>query len=208
VEWRSADTPQAAGRAGRALGGEVALKAVAPDLVHKTEAGGVRVGLHGETTIRRAAERMHDDVVAAGHAAPAFLLQRMAPAGVEMLVGVVQDRHFGPIVACGAGGTAAELLRDVSVRLAPLSADDASEMVRSLTTYPLLDGYRGAPKADVAALEDLLLRISELVDNHPDIAELDCNPVIVGPDGAAVVDMRVRVERGAVSPPSPSLESW
>jgi acyl-CoA synthetase (NDP forming) len=101
---------------------------------------------------------------------------------------------FGPVVACGAGGTAVELLKDVAVRLAPLTDRDAAEMVRSLATFPLLDGYRGAPKADVAALEDLLLRVSALVEAHPEIAELDCNPVKVLLDRVVVVDARIRVE--------------
>jgi ATP-grasp domain len=94
-----------------------------------------------------------------------------------------------------------ELLKDVAVRITPLTDADAAEMVRSLATYPLLDGYRDAPRADVVALEDLLLRVSALVDAHPTIAELDCNPVRVLPDGVVVVDARVRVE--AATPPLP-----
>jgi len=124
---------------------------------------------------------------------------------VEMLVGMVHDASFGPVVACGAGGTSVELLRDVSVRVAPLAAADAGEMVRALRTFPLLDGYRGRPKADVAALEDVVLRVSALVEAHPEIAELDCNPVIVGPNGAVIVDARVRVAPVAPRPPLSSL---
>lgn len=111
-----------------------------------------------------------------------------------MLVGVVHDRLFGPVVACAAGGTEAELLRDVAVRITPLSDVDAAQMVRSLATFPLLDGYRGAPKSDVAALEDVLLRVGAMVDAHPEIAEMDLNPVIVLPHGALIVDARVRIE--------------
>jgi acyl-CoA synthetase (NDP forming) len=127
----------------------------------------------------------------------------MVAAGVEMLVGVVNDPSFGPVVACGAGGTAVELLRDVEVRIIPLSDVDAAAMVRSLATFPLLDGYRGAPPADVAALEDLLLRVGALVEAHPEVAELDLNPVMVLPrgQGAVVVDARVRIE--AATPPLP-----
>jgi acyl-CoA synthetase (NDP forming) len=187
------------------MGGEVALKAVAPDLVHKTEAGGVRLGLHGTSAVRRAARRMRATVMAAGHERPAFLVQRMAPDGVEMLVGVVHDPQFGPVLACGAGGTAVELVHDVAVRITPLADGDAHDMVRSLATFPLLDGYRGAPKADVAALEDLLVRISTLVEAHPQIAELECNPVVVTPTGDTVVDVRVRVHRPSAAPPEPSV---
>ncbi len=107
----------------------------------------------------------------------------MVTEGVEMLVGVVHDRLFGPVLACGAGGTTAELLKDIAVRIMSLSDLDTVEMVRSLRTFPLLDGYRGAPKADVAALEEVMLRISALVEGHAEIAELDCNPVMVGEHG-------------------------
>ncbi|HEX6675945.1 MAG TPA: GNAT family N-acetyltransferase [Actinomycetes bacterium] len=201
--WRLAGTPEAAAAAAGELGGPVAVKAVAPGLVHKTEAGAVRLGLAGAERVHAAAAEMADGVAAAGHHVERFLVQRMLPAGVEMLVGVVHDPSFGPVVACGAGGTAVELLRDVQVRITPLTDADASAMVRSLVTYPLLDGYRGAPPADVPALEDLLLRVGALVEAHPEVAELDLNPVMVLPrgQGAVVVDARVRVE--AAPPPLP-----
>jgi acetate---CoA ligase (ADP-forming) len=201
AEWRLAASPEEAGAAANALGGPVALKAVAPRLVHKTEAGAVRLGLAGAEAVQAAAAEMAAAVVAEGYAVDGFLVQRMVGEGVELLVGVVHDASFGPVIACGAGGTAVELLKDVAVRITPLTDLDAAEMVRSLATYPLLDGYRGAPKADVAALEDLLLRVSALVEAHPTIAELDCNPVKVLPDGVVVVDARVRVE--ATTPPLP-----
>jgi acyl-CoA synthetase (NDP forming) len=142
-------------------------------------------------------------VAAAGHTVERFLVQRMVEGGVELLVGVVNDASFGPVLACGAGGTAVELRGDVAVRITPLTDRDAAEMVRSLATFPLLDGYRGAPKADVAALEELLLRVSALVEAHPAVAELDCNPVKVLPqgNGVVVVDARVRVE--PATPPLP-----
>jgi acetate---CoA ligase (ADP-forming) len=129
------------------------------------------------------------------------VVQRMAPAGVEMLVGVVHDQQFGPVIACGAGGVMVELLKDVSVRLTPLSTQDASEMLRDLKTYPLLTGFRGSTPRDTHAVEDLLLRVSAMADDLPDIAELDCNPVIVHTAGATIVDARVRVERAAAPLP-------
>jgi acetyl coenzyme A synthetase (ADP forming)-like protein len=201
AEWRLAGSPEEAAAAAAALGGPVALKAVAPGLVHKTEAGAVRLGLAGADQVRAAADDMVEAVAAQGYPVEEFLVQRMVGDGVELLVGVVHDASFGPVVACGAGGTAVELLKDVAVRITPLTDLDASEMVRSLQTFPLLDGYRGAPKGDVAALEDLLLRVSALVDAHPTIAELDCNPVRVLPEGVVVVDARVRVEPAAPSLP-------
>ncbi len=201
----AAPSIEAAVRAARGLGGDVALKAVAPGLVHKTEAGGVRLGLRGPGAVRRAAREMRDAVVRAGHEPPTYLVQQMAPAGVEMLVGVVHDPQFGPVLACGAGGTAVELVHDVAVRITPIGDGDAHDMLRSLQTFPLLDGYRGAPKADVAALEDLLVRVSALVEAHPQIAELECNPVMVTGTGATVVDVRARVHPAPSAPPSPSV---
>jgi acetyl coenzyme A synthetase (ADP forming)-like protein len=194
VSSEIADSPAAAVRAAQRLGGPVALKALAPGLVHKTEAGAVRLGLKGRKAVRDAAETMAGALAQAGQPAVRFLVQEMAPSGVEMLVGVVNDPSFGPVVACGAGGTATELLRDVAVRITPLTVEDAHAMPRSLATFPLLDGYRGAPKLDVAGLEQLLLRVSELVESNQEIAELDLNPVIVHADGVAVVDARVRVQ--------------
>jgi acetate---CoA ligase (ADP-forming) len=201
AEWRLTRSPEEAGVAAAELGGPVALKAVAPRLVHKTEAHAVRLGLAGAEQVRTAATEMTEAVTAEGYAVDGFLVQRMVGDGVELLVGVVHDASFGPVIACGAGGTAVELLKDVAVRITPLTDLDAADMVRSLATFPLLEGYRGAPKADVAALEDLLLRVSAMVEAHPEIAELDCNPVKVLPDGAVVVDARVRIEPAAPPPP-------
>ena len=123
----------------------------------------------------------------------------MVPAGTEMLVGVVHDRLFGPVIACGAGDAEMELLKDVAVRITPLTDRDATEMLRSLAMYPLLEGYRNATRADVAALEQVLLRVSAMVEAHPEIVEMDCNPVIVLPEGAVVVDAP-RPDRGAGAP--------
>ena len=200
LDQRVARTPEDAGSAAQDLGGVIALKAVGPGIIHKTDLGGVRLQLQGGKEVQRAAERMAASMASKGHPPDAFLVQKMAPAGVEMIAGVVHDAHFGPVVACGAGGTLVELLRDVSVRLTPLTQEDASEMLRELKTYPLLTGFRGAAKADVSALEDVLLRISVMVEDLSQIAELDCNPIIVHEHGAAIVDARVRV--AAFQPPS------
>jgi acyl-CoA synthetase (NDP forming) len=197
AEWRIAETTEEAGGAADELTGPVALKAVAPELVHKTEAHGVRLGLRGAEEVATAAREMAGELATAGHPGIRFLVQRMVSGGVEMLVGMVHDPLFGPVVACGAGGVTSELIRDVAVRITPLTDADAAEMIRSLATFPLLEGYRGAPKADVGALENVLLRLSALVESHPELAELDLNPVMVLPDGAAIVDARIRVEEPA-----------
>jgi acyl-CoA synthetase (NDP forming) len=130
----------------------------------------------------------------------------MVEGGVEMIVGVVGDAVFGPVIACGAGGVEAELINDVSVRLSPLTEPDAREMLRSLATFPLLTGYRGAPKVNLESLEQLLLRTSAMVDAHHEIVELDLNPVIASPDGVRTVDARLRVE--AVAPRRSWPRAW
>jgi acetyl coenzyme A synthetase (ADP forming)-like protein len=193
-------SPEDVGALAAGLGGSIALKAFGRDIVHKTELGAVRLDVSPQQA-EREARAMLDRLRASGRHVEGFEIQPMIDSGVEMLVGVVNDDVFGPVVACGAGGTAVELLKDVSVRITPLTTLDASEMIRSLATFPLLDGYRGMPKADVAALEDLLLRVGSLVEAHPDVAEMDCNPVIVGERGALVVDARIRLQAAAPAAP-------
>ena len=198
---------QEAADAAAELGVPVALKAIAAGLLHKTDAGGVVLDLDGADAVRDAAERIRTSVETAGHSLQGLILQPMAPDGVELIVGVVHDQSFGPVVACGAGGTSAELIRDVAVRITPVTDLDADEMLRSLKTFPLLDGYRGAEPCDVAAVEDVLLRVSAMVEAHPEIVELDCNPLIARPDGALIVDARLRVEAAPPPVPVPSLRN-
>ena len=144
----------------RELGWPVALKAVAPGLVHKRDAGAVATSLRTPAELRRAAEAMRASVTAAGYEAHGFMVQPMIPDGVELIVGMVEDASFGPVVACGAGGTNTELLKDVAVRITPVTDRDAAEMLRALKLYPLLTGYRGSAPCDIAAVETLLLRVS------------------------------------------------
>jgi len=193
IEQRIVSDAEAAGAAAEQMHGSVALKAIAPGVVHKTEAGAVRLHLNGVEAVRAAAQEMSNRLSSLGHPPTGFVVQRMAKSGVEMLVGVVHDPQFGPVVACGAGGIQVELLRDVSVRLTPLSNEDASEMIRELKTYPLLLGFRGSVPADVTALEEGLLRVSAMVEDLPQIAELDCNPFVVHDTGATILDARIRV---------------
>jgi acetyl coenzyme A synthetase (ADP forming)-like protein len=189
------------------IGGPVALKAIATGLLHKTDVGGVRLDLDGADAVRGAALEIEAAVARAGLALDGLLVQPMAGGGVELIVGVVHDHSFGPVLACGAGGKSAELIKDVAVAITPVSDLDAHEMIRSLKTFPLLDGYRGASPCDVAAIEDVLLRVSAMVEAHPEIAELDCNPLIAGPQGALIVDACVRVEVTDPPPPVPSLRA-
>jgi acetate---CoA ligase (ADP-forming) len=200
---RLAGTPEDAGRAAAELGGAVALKAVSPGIVHKSQAHGVALGLEGSADVERAAREMARAIGQDGHVVERFIVQRMVAGGVEMVVGVVHDRLFGPVIACAAGGTEAALLKDVGVRITPLTDRDAREMVRSLAVYARLEETRESPSGepsarppseDMGVLEETLLRVSAMVEAHPEIVEMDCDPVIVRPDGAVVVDARVRIE--------------
>jgi acetyl coenzyme A synthetase (ADP forming)-like protein len=193
---RSATAPDPRGAAALARGfkGKVAVKAFGPGLLHKTDVGAVKVGLAaGE--VEQAADGMAKSLAKQGIACEGFLVQDMVYGAVEMFVGMTHDPTFGPLIACGAGGTLVEMINDVAVGLTPLTRQDAERMVRSLKTYRLLDGYRGAPKCDVAALEETVLRLGQMVEEIPEVAELDLNPLMVLQQGkgAVVVDARVRV---------------
>jgi acyl-CoA synthetase (NDP forming)/GNAT superfamily N-acetyltransferase len=170
------------------VGYPVALKTGAA-VAHRTELGGVRTGLADAAAVRAA----YDRVAAAGSPAAGVLVQAMARPGVELIAGMTRVRPYPPMILVGLGGTATELLGDTAVRLGPLRDADAREAIDELRSAPLLYGHRGAPVADVGAVEDLLLRVSALADELPELAELDLNPVIAGPDGAIAVDVKVRL---------------
>ena len=197
-----ATSPKEAANAAKGLGGKVALKASAPGLVHKTELGAVRVGLR-QNEVERAAGEMRERLEREGFPNPEFLVQKMVEDGTEMFVGMTNDPSFGPLLACGAGGTLVELIRDVAVKLTPLTDEDAREMVRSLKTFKLLEGYRGESRKDVGALEDTILRLGALVEDIPEVAEIDLNPVFVLNEGmgAVVADARIRVAEGVSQMP-------
>jgi acetyl coenzyme A synthetase (ADP forming)-like protein len=188
---RVAKTPESASLAATALGYPVALKALGPTLLHKTERRAVRLNVLDEIGLGAAFE---DFAHRFGDEMTSVLVQRMLPVGVEMIVGALQDPLFGPLIACGTGGVLVDLLADSAFRLHPLAEPDAAEMIGELKGARLLRGYRGAPAADEAALRDVLLRVSELVTAAPEVQELDLNPVIVTAFGACVADARVRIE--------------
>ena len=198
-----AGTPRQAAAAARRLGGPVAIKAVASGLVHKSDVGGVLLNIEPRH-VARASREMASRIEERGLGPVTFLVQRMAPAGTEMIAGVVQDPVFGPVVACGAGGTAVELVRDIGFRIAPLTADDVDSMLVSLRTYPLLTGYRGAPPADVTGLKRLLLNLGSMAAELQSVVEVDLNPVIVTSEAVTVVDARVKVASVAPRPPEGS----
>jgi acyl-CoA synthetase (NDP forming)/GNAT superfamily N-acetyltransferase len=188
VPARSQDEAVAAFTAGRGV--PVVLKADVPGLVHKTDAGGVELDLRTEADVRAAYRQLEERF---GRKLRTILVQPMIGDGTEVIVGVADDHLFGPLVVFGLGGVATEVLADHAARLTPLTDVDADMLIRSIRSAPLLLGHRGSPAADLGALRDLLLRVSRLADDMPEVTDLDLNPVIARPDGVFVVDARVKV---------------
>ena len=183
--------PAAAAAASRRIGGSVAIKIVSPDIPHKTEAGGVRLGLSTPEDVRGAAEDIRASALRYAPRAriDGFSVQQMTPPGVEIVLGVKNDRQFGPLIAAGLGGIMIELLGDTAVRLAPVNDQLARAMLASLKGHPLLTGFRGKPGADIDALVDTICRLSELAHDLSDIVDqIDVNPVIAGGSGVMAVD--------------------
>ncbi len=190
--------PEAAAEAVEAIGPPCVMKAIAPDLVHKSDVGAVVTGVQGPDQAIGAFHRIQERVRETGHELEAVLVQQQVPEGREVILGMSADRRFGPLLAFGLGGIHVEVLKDVAFRLAPLTDAEASRMVRSIRSWPILEGIRGQAPADVAAVEDALLRLAQLVWDRPEIQELDLNPVIVGDQGkgAVCVDARIRLWPG------------
>jgi acetate---CoA ligase (ADP-forming) len=190
VATREVTDVDQARRAARELGFPVALKASAPALVHKSDVGGVALDLHDESSVAAAFTAMSRSV---GPAMTGAVVQPMVAAGVELIVGITHDPTFGPLVLFGLGGVTAELLADRALRLVPVTDEDAHQLVRSLRGSQLLFGYRGRPAANVAALEDLLLRVGALADRLQEIIEMDLNPVVASARGVVAIDVKMRV---------------
>jgi acyl-CoA synthetase (NDP forming) len=193
-----ARTPEEAAALARGLGFPVAVKLASCRLVHKTELGGVHLDLRDEGMVHQAFELIRSSLARANNldALEGVLVQPMVTGGTEIMVGMNQDSVFGPLLAFGLGGIHVEVLGDVCWRVAPLTDRDAAEMVRGIRGYRLFQGYRGHPPADVAALEEVLLRVSRLVEEIPAISELDLNPVfaLLPGRGCRIVDARLRVQ--------------
>jgi acetate---CoA ligase (ADP-forming) len=196
---RVVSTADEATAAAREIGFPVAVKALGPALLHKTERRAVVLNLHNQRAVWEACAALNDRL---GPGVTGFLVQQMMPDGVEMLVGATLDAMFGHIVVCGSGGVLVEVFADSAVRLHPLTPSDAAEMVSGLKGVRLLRGFRGAPPADEGALQDVLLRVSALLDLCPEIVEMDINPLKVLTSGASAVDVRIRVQSEEPRPPS------
>jgi acyl-CoA synthetase (NDP forming)/GNAT superfamily N-acetyltransferase len=173
-----------------AMAGPVVLKADVPGLLHKTDAGAVKLDLRTEADVRGAYRALTERF---GERQRHVLVQPMITGGTEVIAGVTDDHMFGSLVVFGLGGVATEVLADHAARLTPLTDTDADKLIHSVRSAPLLLGHRGSPPADLGALRDLLLRVSRLTDDLPEVTELDLNPVIARPDGAVVVDARIKV---------------
>jgi acyl-CoA synthetase (NDP forming)/GNAT superfamily N-acetyltransferase len=191
VPTRTATNVLEAVESADALGYPVAVKAADERLVHKSDVGAVKLGLPDADAVR-AAYRAIADATAAS--TPAVVVQPMARPGVELVAGIVHDRLFGSLVMVGLGGVHTDVLGDRAFRLLPMTDVDAAGMWRSLRAARLLTGYRGGPAVDTAALEELLLRLGRLAEDLPEVAELDLNPVLAGPDGVVAVDVKLRLE--------------
>ncbi|BBD08895.1 acetate--CoA ligase alpha subunit [Desulfovibrio ferrophilus] len=195
-----ARTSDAAVKAAKRIGYPVVLKIASPHISHKSDVGGVRVGLEDEAAVRSAfldvtsrAARLRKDASITG-----CLVQSMAPKGSkEVIIGFKRDPQFGALIMFGLGGIYVEVLKDIAFRLAPLSMDDAAEMIREIKSYPLLRGVRGEPPVDFKTIEDILLTMSQLAQDFPDIYEAEFNPVLVNHEGAVVADVRVTLCTGA-----------
>ncbi len=176
-----------------AAGYPVVLKVVSPDIAHKSDVGGVKLNLKDGAAVAAA----YDEIVANSKKAVAnariagVAVQHMAPQGTEVIVGMTTDPQFGPVLMFGLGGIMVEVLKDVSFRLVPLAEKDADQMINEIKGRPVLEGVRGQPASDLKALRNTILKVSEFVEKHPEVRELDLNPVFAYPDGAVAVDARI-----------------
>lgn len=188
-----ARSPKEAMQLATTLGLPVALKVVSPDIIHKSDVGGVRLHLGSLTQVSKAYKEMlaHVQACVPQAAIAGVSVQRMAQPGVEVVAGLTRDRTFGPVVMFGLGGVFVEVLHDVAFRVVPLRPKDAQAMLREIRGFPMLQGFRGTPPVDLHALEDILLKLSTLAEQRPDIHEIDLNPILAYPSGAVAVDARI-----------------
>jgi len=178
------------------MGYPVALKVISPDIVHKSDCGGVKLDLK---TAAQVGEAYDEVMTAVSQKCPeakiqGISVQTMVIHGVEVIIGVSQDEQFGPVIMFGLGGLWVELMKDISFRVIPITQDDAADMVREIKGYGLLAGFRGQPAADIISLQEMLLRVSGFMEANPQVQELDLNPVFARPDGAVAVDARIVLE--------------
>ncbi len=196
IETKSAKTKREATALSKKIGFPVVLKVASPDIIHKSDSGGVRLGLANATQVGNAYSEIMSSIrqklPEAG--VQGVAVQKMASPGIEVIIGMSKDTQFGPVLMFGLGGILVEVLKDVSFRVVPVTRKDAGEMIREIKGYPLLQGYRGQEPADIPFLEQLIVKVSEFIEQYPQIKELDLNPVFAYKDSAVAVDARVILE--------------
>jgi len=182
------------------MGYPVVMKIVSPQITHKSDIGGVKVGLKDKNNVIKAYKEMLDAVKEKATEAiiEGVSIQRMSAPGLELVIGMTKDPQFGPMLMFGLGGTMIEVLKDVAFRIVPLTTMDAKEIIRQVKAYPLLKGYRSRPQVDIEYLEDLLLKVSKMIEENPEIKEMDINPIIAYEKGAVAVDARIILEEDAI----------
>ena len=196
VETRLSRTKDEVVEISREIGFPVALKVISPDVVHKSDIGGVKVGLTDTSQVSKAIDEIYSGVEknVAGARIEGISVQKMAQPGVEIIIGMNEDAQFGPVIMFGLGGVMVEALRDVSFRVIPITAWDAAEMIHEIRGFSLLKGFRGQEPVDIQLLAKLLTMVSKLVEKNPQIKELDINPLIISGREAVAVDARILVE--------------
>ncbi|ACL11255.1 acetate--CoA ligase family protein [Desulfurococcus amylolyticus] len=180
------------------IGYPIALKIVSPDITHKSDVGGVKLGLKSREEVGKAVEEMLRTVSlkAPNARLVGVLMYNMAPQGLEVIVGGVRDGIFGPVIMFGLGGIFVEVLKDVSFRIAPITRNDALGMLNEIKSSKILEGYRGQPPVDKEAIADIIVKTARLMEENPEIESIDLNPVMAYPKGAIAVDARIILKQG------------
>jgi len=191
-----AKTAEEAAKFSEEIGYPTVFKIVSPDVIHKFDVGGVILNINSREDAKKAYNTIVENVKKHKPNAKinGILVQEMAPCSTEVIVGAIKDAQFGPTLMFGFGGTFVEIMKDVSFRIAPITEEEAREMISEVKAYPILRGYRGQPPADIDTLAKILLNTSRLVMDHQEIKELDLNPVMVYEKGAKTVDARIILE--------------
>ena len=196
VETKLAKTQKEAVSLSQKMGFPVALKITSPDVIHKSDSGGVKLSINSIAEVKKAYDeilkkvrKQYPDAIIHG-----VSVQKMALPGTEVIVGTSKDPQFGPVIMFGLGGIFVELLKDVSFRVIPVEQRDAQEMIKEIKGYPLLQGYRGKEPANISALVEIILKISKLIEENPQIKELELNPILAYKNKAVAVDARIILE--------------
>lgn len=195
-KFQLATNEKEAAKIAETIGFPVVAKIVSPEIIHKSDAGGVKVGLKTPTDVETAYTTIIENAKKYDPKAKLLgvLIMEMAPQGTEVIIGAIKDPQFGATIMFGLGGIFVEVLKDVTFKIAPINTDEAKEMITSLKAAALLKGYRNTPPADIDALAQIIVNVSTLLTEHPEIAELDLNPVIAYAKGANTVDARIILE--------------